>query len=322
MSWSKKVFFYILTGLFFFSICFLYVKPTWLLEISFTKIRLRSHFQTQKSNISYTALQSSENVEMEHIALCPEIPTNLGPKVVDISHESLSNIALENPNVQIGGRSKPQTCIAQQKIAIIIPFRNREHHLQIWLHHMHPFLQKQQGDYGIYVIEQIENTTFNKAKLMNVCFKEAAKDYDYNCFIFSDVDIIPMDERNLYRCSKNPKHMANSLDKFNFRLPYDTIFGGVVAFTKEQFLKINGFSNRFWGWGGEDDELYNRVRSVGMRVERPDQVIARSRMIFHKRDVGNEETGKSTHHDNGLPHPLHDGTGSSRHESGSPDRKR
>ncbi|XP_063788214.1 beta-1,4-galactosyltransferase 1-like [Pseudophryne corroboree] len=160
---------------------------------------------------------------------------------------------------------------------------------------MHPFLQKQQGDYGIYVIEQIENTTFNRAKLMNVGFKEAAKDYDYNCFIFSDVDIIPMDERNLYRCSKNPKHMANSLDKFNFRLPYDTIFGGVVAFTKEQFLKINGFSNRFWGWGGEDDELYNRVRSVGMRVERPDQVIARSRMIFHKRDVGNEETGKSFH---------------------------
>lgn len=60
-------------------------------------------------------------------------------------------------------------------------------------------------------------STFNRAKLMNVGFTEASKDYDYNCFIFSDVDIIPMDERNLYRCSQNPKHMANSLDKHNFR---------------------------------------------------------------------------------------------------------
>lgn len=52
---------------------------------------------------------------------------------------------------------------------------------------------------------------------MNVGYKEAVKEYDYDCFIFSDVDIIPMDQRNLYRCSENPKHMAHSLDKFNFK---------------------------------------------------------------------------------------------------------
>ena len=26
------------------------------------------------------------------------------------------------------------------------------------------------------------------------------------------------------------------------------------------FNKINGFPNNFWGWGGEDDELYKRTR--------------------------------------------------------------
>ncbi|KAM4808744.1 beta-1,4-galactosyltransferase 1-like [Rhinophrynus dorsalis] len=160
---------------------------------------------------------------------------------------------------------------------------------------MHPFLQSQQADYGIYVVEQSEDSRFNRAKLMNVGYKVAEKDYDYNCFIFSDVDIIPMDGRNLYRCSEKPRHLANSLDKFNFRLPYPTIFGGVVAFTKEQFLKINGFSNMFWGWGGEDDELYQRVVAVGMGIDRPDQTIARAKMISHGRDVGNERTGKSFH---------------------------
>ena len=36
------------------------------------------------------------------------------------------------------------------------------------------------------------------------------------------------------------------------------MFGGVTAFTAEQFKNANGFSNLFYGWGGEDDDIYNR----------------------------------------------------------------
>ena len=43
------------------------------------------------------------------------------------------------------------------------------------------------------------------------------------------------------------------IDVFNYSLPYDTIFGGVVAFTKEQMELVNGFPNRYWGWGGESN---------------------------------------------------------------------
>lgn len=39
-------------------------------------------------------------------------------------------------------------------------------------------------------------------------------------------------------------------------------FGGVVAFNQADFEAINGFPNTFWGWGGEDDEMYSRIVEV------------------------------------------------------------
>lgn len=39
------------------------------------------------------------------------------------------------------------------------------------------------------------------------------------------------------------------------RLPYKTYFGGVSALSPEQYLKMNGFPNNYWGWGGEDDDI-------------------------------------------------------------------
>ena len=39
------------------------------------------------------------------------------------------------------------------------------------------------------------------------------------------------------------------------RLPYKMYFGGVSALTPLHYLKINGFPNNYWGWGGEDDDI-------------------------------------------------------------------
>lgn len=52
------------------------------------------------------------------------------------------------------GQWHPLNCRARDRVAIIIPYRDRAHHLNIFLKNIHPFLQRQQLDYGIFVIEQ------------------------------------------------------------------------------------------------------------------------------------------------------------------------
>lgn len=52
---------------------------------------------------------------------------------------------------------------------------------------------------------------------MNVGFLEAQKLYDYDCFIFHDVDLIPEDDRNLYSCPQSPRHMSVAIDRMNYK---------------------------------------------------------------------------------------------------------
>ncbi|XP_015782383.2 beta-1,4-N-acetylgalactosaminyltransferase bre-4-like isoform X1 [Tetranychus urticae] len=126
-------------------------------------------------------------------------------------------------------------------------------------------------------LDQSGNETFNKGVLMNAGVKEALKDNDYHCFIFHDVDLIPEDDRNLYSCPSEPRHMSVAVDKFNYTLPYSYLVGGVFAITKAHFVLVNGYSNLYWGWGGEDDDM---AYSLSVRLKQfTRQLIQRERKI-------------------------------------------
>uniref|UniRef100_A0A8B9MWD7 glucosylceramide beta-1,4-galactosyltransferase n=1 Tax=Accipiter nisus TaxID=211598 RepID=A0A8B9MWD7_9AVES len=122
---------------------------------------------------------------------------------------------------------------------------------------------------------------FNRAMLFNVGFKEAMKDAVWDCIIFHDVDHLPENDRNYYGCGEMPRHFAAKLDKYMYILPYNEFFGGVSGLTVEQFKKINGFPNAFWGWGGEDDDLWNRVHYAGYNVTRPEGDLGKYKSIPH-----------------------------------------
>lgn len=82
--------------------------------------------------------------------------SSVGPLRVEFNTPvNLEQVKKYNPMLQPGGRFKPRDCEALQKVAIIIPFRKRDEHLKYWLCYLHPILQRQQLDYGVYVINQV-----------------------------------------------------------------------------------------------------------------------------------------------------------------------
>lgn len=150
---------------------------------------------------------------------CPLIPPNLnGPIDIDIEYESLESIEAKfRDRLLPGGWYKPTECNAKDRVAIVIPYRDRANHLPIFLKNIHPLLMKQQIEYGIFVIEQIADGMFNRAALMNIGFLEALKLHQWDCFIFHDIDLIPMDDRNLYTCPDQPRHMSVAVDTMGFK---------------------------------------------------------------------------------------------------------
>ena len=70
--------------------------------------------------------------------------------------------------------------------------------------------------------------------------------------------MLPHPEADYSYPEQYPIHIATKLSKYKYGLGYDQYFGGVVLLTKEQVEKTNGYSNDYWDWGQEDDDLFWR----------------------------------------------------------------
>lgn len=216
---------------------------------------------------------------------CPPVPPEIKGRIfINFEHKhdyTEADILAQNPELAEGGAWRPKDCIARHKVAIIIPYRDRKEHLTVLLSHLHPMLQRQQLDYRIYVVEQHGDYTFNKARIMNIAFVEALKQYSFQCFVFHDVDLVPEDDRNMYSCPLQPRHMSVAIDEMGYKLAYQELVGGVLSMRTEHFHAVNGYSNLYWGWGAEDDDMAYRIMYVGLKITRPPENVARYKMIKH-----------------------------------------
>ena len=153
-----------------------------------------------------------------------------------------------------------------ERLAIIVPYRNREEHLSRFVPHINKFLSDKDIDFKIFIVEQGNDKSFNRGWLLNVGYT-ISKEQGFDYFCFHDVDMLPEDNTCDYSWVDKPTHIAARLSKFNYRLVYPEYFSGVTLFNKEHFEWINGYSNKYWGWGFEDDDLLYRCRKGGIPLQ-------------------------------------------------------
>lgn len=140
-------------------------------------------------------------------------------------------------------------------MTIIVPYRNRQDHLDQFIPHMRAYLP----DARIVVVEQVEGKDFNRGLLVNLGAVFAFDFLNDNAITIHDVDKLPI--RADYSYPECPSQLVKSHRQ---RVDY---LGGVTLFNKRDYEKVDGFSNAFWGWGGEDNCLMMRCKEARLKIE-------------------------------------------------------
>jgi hypothetical protein len=191
------------------------------------------------------------------------------------------------------------------KLGICIPYRNREEHLERLVPHLSKHLTEQGINHSFYVAHQVDDKLFNRGAMKNIAAKHAFEDgCDY--IAWHDVDMLPHEEADYSYPEEHPIHIATKLSKYQYGLGYDQYFGGVVLFTKEQVEKTNGYSNDYWDWGQEDDDLFWRCYFEGYTTGRVIKTIKDKKIANFNGDTSlitvptNREISSSLHNDHTI----------------------
>ncbi|XP_065053760.1 beta-1,4-galactosyltransferase 5-like [Rhopilema esculentum] len=269
-------------------------KRIYVTELPDLQIQLHSTTTTAAAAATTTAAASvsssaSSNLSSFDKSFCPVNGEKLvGSLRVDINKmvqeaANIDNLSIKNGGkVHLGGWWRPEHCKPKYKVAFLLPYRNRELQLKMFLYHMTPILQRQLLEYRMFVIEQTGKTAFNKGAIYNIGFNSTLQFGEFDCYIFHDVDLLLENDKNYHGCAASPVHLAPAVNTLNYRLFAPGHFGGIELFTREHYEKINGFTNMFWGWGAEDDDLYLRVDAKGLKIIRPPLEFGRYTMNQQK----------------------------------------
>jgi hypothetical protein len=150
---------------------------------------------------------------------------------------------------------------------IIVPYRDsgdgvRQEHLRLFKAHMHTHNCKN----FILVVEQSKDLKkFNRGALLNI---GAVLATNADSFIFHDVDLLPNAQvlESYVDPGPDPVHFGAL---WTSKYTHKTFCGGVLYMTRKHLERINGYPNKCWGWGGEDDVVRNRLLSLDLPIKSP-----------------------------------------------------
>lgn len=154
--------------------------------------------------------------------------------------------------------------IKPPKIVFIVPYRDREYHLNIFRVMMTHLLEDyDSGSYEIYFAHQADDRPFNRGAMKNIGFLAIKEKYPNTyrdiTFVFNDVDTVPSLKGLVdYETKKG-------VIKHFYGFPY--ALGGLFSITGQDFELINGFPC-YWSWGYEDNVINERALKAGITIDR------------------------------------------------------
>ncbi|CAD5117146.1 unnamed protein product [Dimorphilus gyrociliatus] len=166
-------------------------------------------------------------------------------------------------------------------LAVIVPFRKAFDELQAFLPHMDKYLRNKNIDHTIYIINQADNLRFNRASLINAAWHEIRKEGKADYLVMHDVDLLPLNKDLPYGYPRKDDvvvHVASP--QYHPRYHYKKFIGGILLMKLKTYELVDGMSNRFWGWGQEDDELFVRLREKNIQILRPNNLTTTDQNTF------------------------------------------
>jgi hypothetical protein len=157
----------------------------------------------------------------------------------------------------------------------IIPFRAGQSHeirkeqIKKCINSIVSCFTKNNKQFKIIIVEQNNNHPFNMALLKNIGFlEEEKKQIASKIYLHMNADYY----------IDTSKEFPQQLDEFNeegvldiFAIDKDDssrFVGGCCAFNAESFIKINGFPNNLFGWGGCDTAFRYRLNKTHIKYIR------------------------------------------------------
>ena len=169
------------------------------------------------------------------------------------------------------------------KLIFIVPYRDRlneKQHFSIYMKYIMEDYEK--NDYEIYYSHQKDNRLFNRGATKNIGFlvmkEKYPHDYKNITFVFNDIDTLP--------CKKNMFNYITQKGTVKHFYGFTFTLGGIVSMNGEDFETCNGFPNN-WGWGLEDNILYDRANQQSLIINREQFVPYNSKSVIHLYDSPN-----------------------------------
>ena len=115
-------------------------------------------YPSQRKEVTLTLKQKDERrTQLTRRDCHCEFPIPVGPLATYKDAPNLTEIVRLNPGLEPGGHYHPAHCRARHRVAVVVPYRDRQQHLRVLLHNLHPMLMRQQLDYFILVVELVRS---------------------------------------------------------------------------------------------------------------------------------------------------------------------